>query len=98
MPPWLVVRVLTIKPGAERPYDPGEWCDALVLIERGEIEMRFVSGPRWSLKRGETCCLAELPLLALRIVAEETALLSSVSHAARRQAARSPAIAALEWR
>jgi hypothetical protein len=39
LPPAFELRVVAVAPGGERPYDEDEWRDALVVVERGEIEL-----------------------------------------------------------
>jgi hypothetical protein len=45
LPPCFARRSTTIAPGADRAYDDAEWGDALIVVERGEIELVGSSGP-----------------------------------------------------
>jgi hypothetical protein len=71
--------VFVIAPGAERAYEPSEWCGSLVVLERGELEFECCDGHCWHRARGEVMFLAGLPLRALRNEARVPALLSAVS-------------------
>ena len=73
------VRQLALEPGQERPYDESEWRDALVLVERGEIELEGVSGARTSFSEGAVLWLAPLPLRALHNRGTEPARLAALS-------------------
>ena len=77
--PGFQVRLTEIAPGAERPYDACEWRGALVVVERGEIELERLCGRRWRFTRGAILWLAGLPLRALHNPASETAVLAAVS-------------------
>ncbi len=72
-------RVIAIAPGDRRAYDEAEWRDALVVIERGEIELESTAGDRRRFGRGDVLCLAGLPLRALRNRGREDAVLVAVS-------------------
>jgi predicted enzyme related to lactoylglutathione lyase len=73
------VRAVTIAPGDERPYDAAEWCDAIVSVERGELELECVSGARRRFGRGSLIWLCDLPLRALRSTGSDPVLLVAVS-------------------
>jgi hypothetical protein len=45
---WLVV----VAPGCQRAFDDAEWRNALVAVERGEIEFECLGGTRWRFGRG----------------------------------------------
>jgi quercetin dioxygenase-like cupin family protein len=79
LPPGFELRVVTIAPGCVRPYDDGEWRDALVVVEQGEIELESLGGTRRRLPHGAVLWLAGLPLRALHNPGAETALLAAVS-------------------
>jgi hypothetical protein len=86
LPPTLDRRVVVLPPGGERAYREADWCDALVVVERGEIELEGLSGVRRTFGRGDVLWLAGLPLRALRNPSSEPALLAAVSR--RRQESR----------
>jgi hypothetical protein len=79
LPPGFRRRVLDLEPGDERPYEEAEWRDALVVVERGAIEVVSVDGTRLSFKRGNVLFLSRLPLRCLRHCGQEPALLAIVS-------------------
>lgn len=50
-------RVVTLAPGEARPYVSAEWCDALVVVEDGRVELEDLGGDRRGLARGAvTAC------------------------------------------
>jgi hypothetical protein len=79
LPPAFVRREVTVAPGAERPYDPAEWLDALVVVERGEIELECRAGHLARFRRGDILWLTGLPLCLLRNDGAEPAVLVAVS-------------------
>jgi hypothetical protein len=72
-------RVITVEPGGERPYDPAEWWDALVVVEQGEIELECRAGHLARFKHGDTLWLTGLPLRTLRNHGSVPAVLVAVS-------------------
>jgi hypothetical protein len=79
LPPAFVRREVTVAPGAERPYDPDEWRDALVVVEHGEIELECHAGHLARFRRGDILWLAGLPLRVLRNAGPDPAVLVAVS-------------------
>jgi quercetin dioxygenase-like cupin family protein len=75
------VHVVAVAPGDARPYEPAEWRDALVVVERGEIELETVSDGTRRYVRGDVLWLSGLPLRALRNRGGEPAVLVAVSRA-----------------
>jgi hypothetical protein len=73
------VRVFAIAPGCERAFDAAEWRDALVVVERGGIELECLSGRRWRFEQGDIICLVALALRALCNEGHQVAVLSAVS-------------------
>ena len=73
------VRVVAVPPGGERTYDAAEWHDAIVLVHRGEIELRGVSGASRSFARGDLIWLDGVPLRVLCNPGPEPAVLVAVS-------------------
>jgi hypothetical protein len=82
LPSWVEVRIFAIAPSDERPYRASEWRSALVVVERGQVDLMGVDGTRLSFARGDTLFLAGLPIRALRNEGEQVALLSALSRAA----------------
>ena len=70
---------ITVAPGHKRAYNETEWRDALVVLERGEIELECVGGASQSLQRGAVVWLTGLPLRALHNHGKEDAVLVAVS-------------------
>jgi hypothetical protein len=68
-----------VAPGAVRPYDDSEWRDALVLVERGTIELECRAGGCRAFHEGELLWLSGLPLRALHNRGTEPAVLVAVS-------------------
>ena len=73
------VRAVTIAPGGERPYAAAEWCDAIVSVERGELELECVSGTCQRFEQGSLLWLCDLPLRSLRSSGPDSVLLVAVS-------------------
>jgi hypothetical protein len=81
LPAWAQLRVVAIEPGCRHPYDPAEWRGALVVVERGAIELECLSGARWRVEEGAVMCLADLPIQALCNERSAPVLLSALSRA-----------------
>lgn len=73
------VKAVTIAPGDERPYEAAEWCDAIVCVERGELELECVSGGRRRFASGSLIWLSDLPLRSLHSTGSDPVLLVAVS-------------------
>jgi hypothetical protein len=82
MPAAFVVRVVEVAPGAERSYDETEWRDALVVVDRGEIELDCRGGSRPRFADGAVLWLGGLPVRALRNPGPVPAVLVAVSRSA----------------
>jgi hypothetical protein len=78
---------ITLGPGRERAFEAIEWRDAIVVVERGEIELESLRGSRERFDRGAVTCLSGVPLRALRNSGRELAVLSVVR---RRGGSRAP--------
>ncbi|MCO1653563.1 cupin domain-containing protein [Pseudonocardia humida] len=75
-------RVVTVAPGARRPYRAEEWRDALVVVESGEVQLECADGGRRAFATGAVLWLAGLGLVALRNESREPAVLVAVSRRA----------------
>jgi quercetin dioxygenase-like cupin family protein len=75
------VRVVEIAPGEQRVYDEAEWRDAIVVVQRGEIELRGVSGASRGLRQGDLLWLEQVPLRALHNPGTEPAVLLAIARA-----------------
>jgi hypothetical protein len=79
LPPAFELRTFVVAPGGERPYDGADWHDALVVVERGEIELAWSDRRRRRFARGAVLWLSDVPLRALRNRGREPAVLVAVS-------------------
>jgi hypothetical protein len=77
--PAFELRVIAVAPGRPRPYDEAEWRDAIVVLERGEIELESLGGSHLSFRSGDVLWLVGLPVRALHNLRSEPALLVAVS-------------------
>jgi hypothetical protein len=71
-----------VGPGPARAYDAREWRDAIVMVERGEIEVEGRAGGRARFGPGAVVALDDLPLRALRSIGPDAALLVAVRRSA----------------
>ena len=74
---------LVLKPGEERLTDAAEWSDAIVLIERGVIEVHCRAGGWRAFRAGDILALSCLPLRAIRNPADKSAKLVAVRRSLR---------------
>jgi hypothetical protein len=84
VPPWFELRAVRIPVGAAIAYVEGEWRDAIVLIERGEIELETFEGERHRFGRGSLIWLDGVRLHALRNAGPRPAELVAISRPAQR--------------
>jgi hypothetical protein len=89
--PTFELRVAALAPGRTRPYDEADWRDALVVVERGEVELECLGGSRVRFGRGDVLWLVGLPLRALHSRGREPTVLVAVSR-------RRPTLHRREWR
>jgi quercetin dioxygenase-like cupin family protein len=73
------VRLVAVAPGRSLAYHQGDWRDALVIVERGQIELEGLGGTLRSFERGAVLWLAGLPLRALHNPGHQPAVLAAVS-------------------
>lgn len=76
-------RTVTIAAGDELGYVESDWCDELVIVQEGEIELEACSGSRWRFRCGDILWLVGLPLIALHNRGPEGAVLLAVSRERR---------------
>jgi hypothetical protein len=79
VPPRFQVRRIAVAPGAERAVQQDEWDDALVVIERGTIELECLDGARRSFGSGDVLCLRRLSPRLLRNRGRGLVLVSAIS-------------------
>lgn len=77
--PGFELRAMTVSPISERLYDEAEWRDALVLVQRGEIELEWLSGACRSFRCGDLLWLTGLSLRVLRNHGDDPVVLLAVS-------------------
>jgi hypothetical protein len=82
------LRAIAVAPGSARPCRELDWRDALVVVERGEIEVVCLGGGCRRFQRGAILSLAQLPLRALRNPGDGDALLLAVTRRRTRRLAR----------
>jgi hypothetical protein len=78
LPAAFELREIALAPGGERPYDEAEWRGALVVVERGQIELECLGGTRRRFGCGAVLWLAGLPLRSLHNRGTEPALIAAV--------------------
>jgi hypothetical protein len=81
--PAFELRLVTVEAGCERAYDEREWVGAIVVVERGAIDLDCVRGASTSFQQGAVLFLVGLPLRALVNRGIEPALLSAVARRRR---------------
>ena len=84
LPPGFELELVSVEPGASRPYRDADWWDSLVVVEHGTVELECVRGGRRSFAAGAVMWLAGLPLVALHNPGPEPALLAAVSRTSQR--------------
>jgi hypothetical protein len=72
-------RVATLPVGGSLAYDERDWVDALVVIDRGDVELEGRCGTRYRFGPGAILWLVGLPLRAIHNVGDDPAVLVAVS-------------------
>lgn len=78
LPGWLDVQLSIIACGEARTFVDAEWRGALVVVERGVLELECTAFQRRHFEEGAVLWLDGLPLRALRNGGDEPTLLSAV--------------------
>ncbi|MFL6140498.1 MAG: hypothetical protein ACJ72N_01340 [Labedaea sp.] len=73
------VRETIIEAGADHPYQPADWHDALVVVRCGTLEVEFRGGGRRRFDTGDVLWLAGLPVFTLHNPGQDAAVLIAVS-------------------
>ncbi|MER6172124.1 hypothetical protein [Streptosporangium sp. NPDC001681] len=73
------VRTVVVEPGGSLDRAEAEWRDAIVLLERGRIELVCSDGDRLAFRRGDVLWLDGLPVRALHNPGREPAVLLAIS-------------------
>jgi hypothetical protein len=68
-----------LQPGDALEWQPPEWADALIVVERGELEVELCSGTRAWFREGAILVLAGLSVRQLRNPSGKTLVLSALS-------------------
>jgi hypothetical protein len=79
LPPPFECRVVVLAPGHTWAYDEAEWRGAIVVVERGQIELECLDGSRHCFESGDVLWLDRLPLHALHNRWRRPAVLVAVS-------------------
>ncbi len=79
LPPTFRRRVVTLPPGATHLYSRFEWRDAIVVIERGCVEVETTHGSRYHFGPGDVLWLDGLPVRSLHNPGRVAAVLVTVS-------------------
>jgi hypothetical protein len=91
LPPGFELELVSVEPGATRPYRDADWWDSLVVVEHGAMELECVRGGRRRFEAGAVMWLVGLPLVALHNPGPEPVLLAAVSRSPRRPMNPAPA-------
>jgi len=81
LPPAFRRTVTVLQPATSRPYNETEWRDALVVVEKGEMEVECLAGGRRAFREGDVLFLSGLSLRAMHNRGAEPAVLVAVSRA-----------------
>jgi hypothetical protein len=87
LPPAFELRVVALPAGRTRAYEEADWRGALVVVERGEVELECSAGGCRRFVRGDVLWLSGLPLRVLRNRGTDLAVLAVVSRRRPRPAA-----------
>jgi len=72
-------RSVVLESGQSRPSGDAEWRDALVIVERGDVELECAAGGRRRFSGGAVLWLEGIDLRMLHNVGDEPAVLLAVS-------------------
>jgi hypothetical protein len=79
VPPPFSARHVVVGAGEVLLYDEADWADAIVVVERGEVELECSGGGRRRFGRGDVVWFQGLPLRALRCYGQDEVVLLAVS-------------------
>jgi glyoxylate utilization-related uncharacterized protein len=79
VPPCFVMRVVTVPVGSAVAYVEEEWRGAIVVVERGEVELEAVDGERHRFGPGDLIWLEGVRLRVLRNAGEQPLRLKAIS-------------------
>ena len=84
LPPGFELELVSVEPGATRPYRDADWWDSLIVVEHGALELECVRGGRRRFETGAVMWLAGLPLVALHNPGPDPVVLAAVYRTSRR--------------
>jgi hypothetical protein len=90
IPPSVPVRRVALAPGDVRASQPAEWADDLVVVERGEVEVRCADGSRRSYGPGSMLCLSWVDVASLANASAEPATILAIHRPPRSVSRRRP--------
>jgi hypothetical protein len=79
LPPGFRARIVTIPPGGELLFRERDWRDAIVVAERGRVEIASHTGATLRFGHGSLLWFSGLPLRAVRNPGRDPAVLVAVS-------------------
>jgi glyoxylate utilization-related uncharacterized protein len=79
VPPCFVLRVVTVPVGSAVAYVEDEWRGAIVVVERGEVELEALDGERHRFGAGNLIWLDGVHLRVLRNAGEQPVRLKAIS-------------------
>ena len=74
--------VVVVEPGTAVPYVPGDWRSALVVVDKGEVEVTDASGDTAVFRTGDVLAFDGLDLRVLRAHGGSSAVLIAVTRRA----------------
>jgi len=77
------VRHLTIAGGRDLAFDEAEWRDAIVVVERGSLDIECLGGNRSTFATGAVLCLDRLSLRTLHNAGKVPVVLFAVTRGIR---------------
>jgi hypothetical protein len=72
-------RVIELGPFTELDYDPVTWCDAVVFVRAGAVEIDCADNGRARFRSGDILCLAPFAVRVVRNPSAEPACLFVIS-------------------
>ena len=88
--PGFVRRTVVLEPGTSRASVEAEWDDAIVLVERGDVDLECTAGGRRRFSAGAVLWLTGIRLRALHNVGLEQVVLVAVRRRPDEEAAGPP--------
>ena len=77
--PGFARRTVVLEPGTSRRSSDAEWDDALVVVERGEVDLECTAGGRRRFAAGAVLWLTGISLAALHNVGSEPVVLVALT-------------------